>query len=279
MTGPYDRVAVVADVHGNPWALRAVLSEVRRASVDLIVDCGDLLLGPCPAEAADELLGFGVPVLSIRGNTDRILADAFDGRWDEVPDRAGAMTAWAAPRLRPPDRRRIGTLPLIAEIEVLGLGRVACFHATPRSDDEIVLPNSDEERVQGLLAPLEAPVALYGHVHLQYDRRLGDRRLVNPGSVGMPFDGVSAAWLLLGPGIELRRTDYDAEAAAEEAHRQFAGSAEGRVIAEAFAHTILRPPGRDAMLETLAPAEARPFDSLAARSRLHRLDDEVPQPS
>jgi Calcineurin-like phosphoesterase superfamily domain len=56
MAGSYDRVAVVADVHGNPWALRAVLDEIRREAVDLIVDCGDLLLGPWPAEVRDAML-------------------------------------------------------------------------------------------------------------------------------------------------------------------------------------------------------------------------------
>lgn len=102
------RVAVLSDVHGNPWALRAVLEDVRRASVDLVVNCGDLIAGPWPTEVVDELFGCGVPVLSVRGNGDRMVADAFEGRWDDVIATARPVIAWAAARLRLDDRRLVG---------------------------------------------------------------------------------------------------------------------------------------------------------------------------
>jgi predicted phosphodiesterase len=95
------RVAVLSDVHGNPWALRAALEDVRRVSVDLVVNCGDLVAGPWPTEVVEELLGCGLPVLSVRGNGDRMVADASDGRWDDVPP----------PRVPPSPGQRLGCDP------------------------------------------------------------------------------------------------------------------------------------------------------------------------
>jgi predicted phosphodiesterase len=105
-------VAVLSDVHGNPWALRATLDDVRRRGVDLIVNCGDLVAGPWPVEVIDELFGFGLPVVSVRGNGDRTVADAYDGSWNDIHRSAKDMAAWAAARLRPPDREWLGNLPL-----------------------------------------------------------------------------------------------------------------------------------------------------------------------
>jgi hypothetical protein len=64
-----------------------------------------------------------------------------------------------------------------------------------------------------MLAGVGERVVVCGHTHQQFDLRCGDQRVLNAGSVGMPYEGVAAAfWLLLGPGVELRRTDYDIEA-------------------------------------------------------------------
>ncbi len=267
------RVAVLSDVHGNPWALRATLNDVRRAAVDLVVNCGDLVAGPWPTEVVDELLGYGLPVLSVRGNGDRMVADAFDGRWDDVLAAARPVVAWAAARLRPEDRRLVGVMPLAAEVDVEGLGTVACFHATPRSDEEILLPTSDEERVRELLAPLATDVAVHGHSHLQDDRLVAGRRLVNAGSVGKPFDRRGAAWALLSRGVELRRTEYDIAAAVGTARRELSGSSEGRAIVEEFVQSVQQPPGREKVLELFGQWEVAQMGHLAARSRLPRLDD------
>ena len=133
------RVAVVSDVHGNPWAMRAVLGEIRTADVDLVVNCGDLVAGPWPTEVLEELLGCGIPVLSVRGNGDRMVCDAYDGRWDDVIAPARAVLGWAAGRLTVEHRRLIGELPLLLQLEVEGMGEVVFFHATPEAevDDDV----------------------------------------------------------------------------------------------------------------------------------------------
>jgi diadenosine tetraphosphatase ApaH/serine/threonine PP2A family protein phosphatase len=102
------------------------------------------------------------------------------------------------------------------ELDVEGLGRTLFCHGSPRSDDEAITAVTPENRLQRLLDGVEAPVVVCGHTHVQFDRRLGERRVVNAGSVGMPYEGRPGAhWLLLGPDVDLRRTDYDLEAAIE----------------------------------------------------------------
>lgn len=266
------RVAVLSDVHANPWALRAVLAEVRTADVDLIVNCGDLVAGPWPNAVVDALYSVGVPVLSVRGNGDRLVADAYDGHWDDMPASAHPMLAWAAAHLTEDERRLVGAMPLTARIEVAGLGPVTFFHATPASDEQILLPTTPDPEITEALARVDTAVAVAGHTHLPDDRIVGTRRVLNAGSVGKPFDPPEAAWLLLGPGVELRRTGYDIGAALEAARRELSGSAQhGAVVAKDFADS-LRPPGREHVLRAFGPAQAAQVGHLAARSRLPTLD-------
>jgi putative phosphoesterase len=176
------RVAALYDVHGNLPALEAVLAEVAREDVDAVVSGGDLLSPPFAAECLERLEA--LRAVFVRGNADRE-ADGFE------PVVAG----W----------------PLTVELEVAGLGRVLFCHGSPRSDEEILTRISPEGRVREALQGVEAPVVVGGHVHVQYDRVAAGRRLVNPGSVGMAYEGRPGAfWALLGPDVELRRTEYDA---------------------------------------------------------------------
>jgi diadenosine tetraphosphatase ApaH/serine/threonine PP2A family protein phosphatase len=71
-----------------------------------------------------------------------------------------------------------------------------------------------DQRWRSALDGVEEPAIVCGHTHTQFDRHVEHWRVVNAGSVGMPYEGHAAAyWLLLGPGIEFRRTDYDVDAA------------------------------------------------------------------
>ena len=88
-------------------------------------------------------------------------------------------------------------------------------HATPRSDTEVFTSRTSSDRLLPLFEELNVPLVVCGHTHMQFDRVIGDVRVVNAGSVGMSFEGPGAYWLLLGPDIELRRTSYDLTGAAE----------------------------------------------------------------
>jgi diadenosine tetraphosphatase ApaH/serine/threonine PP2A family protein phosphatase len=91
-------------------------------------------------------------------------------------------------------------------------------HATPRNDTEIITRISPEERIREVLEGVEPDVIVHGHVHVRYDRRVGGVRLVNPGSVGLPYEGEPGAyWAVLGPDVDHRRSEYDVEAMLAEA--------------------------------------------------------------
>jgi diadenosine tetraphosphatase ApaH/serine/threonine PP2A family protein phosphatase len=126
-------------------------------------------------------------------------------------------------------------------------------HSTPRSETECFTRRTDENRLLPLFEPLGVDVAVCGHTHMQFNRRVGSTRVVNAGSVGMPFGEPGAYWLLLGPDVELRKTSYDLDAAAERIRRTAYPQAEGFA-----ARSVLAPPSEEAMLTAFAPFELTP---------------------
>ena len=193
------RVAALYDVHGNLPALEAVLAAVEREHVDAVLFGGDLIWGAWPRECLELALSLGGRARFIRGNTDRSALTTID-------DESGI---WTRERLSPEQRELVLAWP-----ETLVLDDVLYCHATPRSDTEIVLPTSPEERWAEVLDGVDRPVVVCGHTHLQYDEVHAGRRVVNPGSVGNPTERATAWWALLGPDVQLRTSDYDTAAAA-----------------------------------------------------------------
>ena len=208
------RVAALYDIHGNAPALDAVLDDVGRARVDRIVVGGDVLPGPLPREALDALARAGVPTDYIMGNGDREVLAHLRGTGTLLPDSFRHLIAWTAKQLRPADIERIASWPATLRLTIDGLGDVLFCHATPRNDVEIFTRLTADDVVIPMLAEARAPIVVCGHTHMQFDRRFGSTRVVNAGSVGMPFGEPGAYWLLLGPDVELRRTIYDFDAAA-----------------------------------------------------------------
>ena len=204
------QVAALYDVHGNLPALEAVLADPRCTAADLIVSGGDLVAGPMPAECVDRLEAEAERVRYLMGNGDR------ETVWTTTDDPGFAESVrWAAARLG--DRRlaRIADWPPTVEVDLAG-GRTALFcHATPSSDTDIITSATPHDDVAAELAGVAAEVVVCGHTHVQYDRTVGDVRVVNAGSVGMPYEGTpDARWALIGgDGVELVSTPYDADAA------------------------------------------------------------------
>lgn len=205
------RVAALYDIHGNLPALDAVLAEVEEAGAELVLVGGDVALGPMPRETVERLLSLGTGARFFRGNCDRELVGSNaepEGLWAE-------RSRWTAAQLTEEQRTLLAGLPETAVVEVDGLGPTLFCHATPRSDEEIVTRITPEERLREVLAGVEQAVVVCGHTHVQFDRSVGSVRLVNAGSVGMPYEGEPGAyWALLGPDVQFRRTPYDLEAAA-----------------------------------------------------------------
>jgi putative phosphoesterase len=196
------RVAAISDIHGNLPALEAVLADIEREDVDEIVVVGDSVSGPWPAEVFDLL--DAVDARIVHGNADR---------QEEVAAHSSELASWNAERL---GARRLSTVlewPSSLELELDDLGRVLVCHSTPSSDTPIYTRITPDDELVALLGPVDADVLVSGHTHMQYDRRLSNGlRVVNPGSVGMPYEGRAGAyWATLGPDVELRRTEYDVE--------------------------------------------------------------------
>jgi predicted phosphodiesterase len=209
------RVAVLADIQGNLPALDAVLRDVEAAGVDAIVLNGDMATGPMPAETLDRLVELGERAIWVRGNCERELVEAYDGVGDpSLPDVARIPTRYGATRLTQRHRDLIADLPLSVTLDVTGLGPVRFCHATMRTDTEIVLVDSPVDRYREAFAGTSEETVVLGHTHMPFDRLADKRRFVNPGSVGMPYGTPGAYWAVLGPDVVLRRTAYDAEAAA-----------------------------------------------------------------
>ena len=146
----------------------------------------------------------------------------------------------------------IAAWPSTLRIAIDGLGDVVFCHATPRNDTEIFTRNTAVDRLLPIFGGLGAALAVCGHTHMQFDRTIGSVRVVNAGSVGMPFGNPGAYWLLLGPDVELRRTPYDYAAAADRIRSTAYPKAE-----EFAARNVLQPPSEQEILAAFSHTELR----------------------
>jgi predicted phosphodiesterase len=188
-------------VHGNLPALEAVLAQAGDAR---LVFGGDMAAGPLPAETLDRIIG--LDALCIRGNADRELLGGPSG---------GLADEWVVGQLEDRHRDFIAGLPEQVELEVEGVGRVLFCHGSPRSDEEMILKTTPDEWLREMLADVEADLVVCGHTHMQFDRSVDGRRVVNAGSVGLPYGAPGAHWLRLGPDVEHMRTPYDSDSFAD----------------------------------------------------------------
>jgi predicted phosphodiesterase len=212
------RVAALYDVHGNVRALEAVLAVAH--DVDAYLFGGDLLWGPWPRETLELAQSVGERARFIRGNWERYLLEGKD-------DDTARQVSPAAVRDWP------STLTLD--------GALYC-HATPVSDDAIVVPQLESSDWSAFTGPL----VVCGHTHVQFDIERNGTRIVNPGSLGLPTVRATAWWAIVDGGdVELRTTDYDTVAAAAEMRT----SPFSRV--DELADELLRPPTIEQLLEQL----------------------------
>jgi predicted phosphodiesterase len=187
-------VATLYDVHGNLPALEAVLADVPDDAT--IVVGGDVALGPFPQQTVDLLRSLGNRVLWLRGNTDRELDRRRKGL---APPE---MIEWVRTRLDDATMDFLIRLPP----SVVHDGVFHC-HATARNDEEIFTELTPEERVAALFADVEQDTIVCGHTHMQFDRIVAGKRVLNSGSVGMAYDEPRGAYWRL--DLEPRYTPYE----------------------------------------------------------------------
>lgn len=232
------RIAFVSDIHGNLPALEAVIAELAREPVDVVINLGDIVSGPLwPRETADRLMALGWP--TIAGNHERQLLT--------LPrEHMSASDAFAARSLRPADREWLASLPPTRHLE----GDIWCVHGTPTSDlrylMETTMPDYGRDGSPGIRAASaaelrerigseRATLLACGHSHVPRLALVDAMAIVNPGSVGLPaydddhvhrhvveigspFARYARAERLGGTWhLQLRSVPYDHEAAARRA--------------------------------------------------------------
>ena len=213
------RLALISDIHGNCVGLDAVLTDLEQLGVEDGVCLGDVAQGgPQPAEALDRLQELGWPV--ILGNADDLLLRLPEQPAEPLSEGQLEVRDWTLSQLTEAHRAVIDGFPGTVELDLDGSGRLLAFHGSPRSYDDVLLP---ETNPSAAYEP-DADVLAGGHTHLQWTRRLGSAIFVNPGSVGLAYDRHQppedfrttpiAEYALLhgetsGIAIEFRRVPFD----------------------------------------------------------------------
>jgi putative phosphoesterase len=189
------RIATLYDIHGNLRALEAVLNEVPDEAT--IVVGGDVCAGGThPSETLGRLRALGERVRWVRGNSDRELTPGEHGLApaDVVEATRAALTEEQIAFLY--------ELPPTLEI-----GDVLFCHATPRNDVDIFTERTPDERIAGAFADVGADIVVCGHTHTQFERTIAGKRVINSGSVGMPYEDAPGAYWTL--DLVHRRTEYE----------------------------------------------------------------------
>ena len=258
------RIAALYDIHSNLPALEAVLDEVRVAAVDQIVVGGDVVPGPMPREALALLLGLKIPVQFIYGNGELAVlaqigvadADAvtyWGTTTDEpLPEPHRSILRWTAEQIHPQYDEVLKSWPKTCRIKVAGSGDVLFCHGTPRSETEIFTSLTPEDLLVPVFEGLGVDLVVCGHTHMQFDRTIAGIRVVNAGSVGMPFGSPGADWALIGPDVCLQHTSFELEKAAVRIRETKYPQAD-----DFAAQYVLQPPSEAEMLRAFTDASFR----------------------
>ena len=237
-------VAVLYDIHGNLPALEVVLGDLAKVNAERVVVGGDVVPGPMPREALAALLDLDLPTEFILGNGEIAVLAEREGKDSGVPSAYREIIRWNAAQLSPRDVELLRGWPEMLCMDIAGLGDVLFCHASPQNPHDIFTRLTPEDRMVPVFTGSDADVVVCGHTHMQFDRTIGSVRVVNAGSVGMPYGEPSAYWLLLGPQVEFRRTEYDLDNAAARIRQTQYPDAK-----EFAAHNVLVPPSEEKMLE------------------------------
>jgi putative phosphoesterase len=183
-------IALIADMHGNLTAFNAVLDDIAQRDIDQMVCLGDVAaLGPQPREVLARLQALGCPI--VMGNTDaNLLEPKLKETTDEDQRNMQEVSYWCAQQLSASDQDFIRTFQPTIEVALAPDKTLLCFHGSPRSFNEIIVATTPEEELETIFANVSATIMAGGHTHIQMFRRFEDVLLLNPGSIGLPMDGV-----------------------------------------------------------------------------------------
>lgn len=193
------KLAILSDIHGNLPALKAVLADLKNFDIDQIIVAGDVInFGPFSNQTAQIVIENGWPV--IRGNNEYFLLDFNTPRapaeWSDPIQFA--PTRWTIQHFEPKLKNIISTWPDTINLRPGNAPPIQIFHGTPDSPWESIFWTMTDEEISRLLSNVEAEFIICGHTHLPMDRQVHRWRILNPGSVGIPLDGIrSASYMIL----------------------------------------------------------------------------------
>ncbi|WP_108022190.1 metallophosphoesterase family protein [Melghirimyces profundicolus] len=211
------KLALLYDLHGNLPACKAVWAEIRKEGIENIVIGGDLAWGPQPKEVTRWVMELASKpgVWVIRGNADREMAERHGVR-EGLSDWVAEVNLWCADRLSEEELRFLGNLPEKVALNVEDWGEVLFVHGSPRSDAEGIHADTPNSGIQEMVKGVTQRVLICGHTHVCLDRVVNGKRILNPGSVGLPLGTRGASWAILGPDVEWRETMVDPERTARD---------------------------------------------------------------
>ncbi|UTR14680.1 metallophosphatase family protein [Salipaludibacillus sp. LMS25] len=215
------KLALISDIHGNAEALKSVINDLSTVGATNVAVLGDLAFrGPQPKECLNLVRELQGKV--IKGNADEWIVRGI--KKGEVPAQALNMMqteqAWAKEHLTEDDLDYLSKLPETLEIPLSNQEQLYACHATPNSLFDILSNEADNESFSIFTeANNRATYYAYGHIHLPFLRAFSKKKIINTGSVGLPFDGdVRASYIVLDSthhdiNIQFRRVSYDVEKA------------------------------------------------------------------
>jgi predicted phosphodiesterase len=222
------KIATLYDIHGNLPALEAVLTELERAAPDALVIGGDVVAGPLPVETLELLQSLSLPTYFLLGNAEADILSCWQtGVSHGLSAKADEEAKWLVKKLPNKQLEFLSTWSDTVKLELRGLGNVLFCHATALSNTLVFTQNTSEEKVRGFFASAEAKTIICGHTHMQFERSVGEKRIYNSGSVGMPFGEKGAHWLILDERVHFKCTEYNYAKAAQLIQQSDYPDAEG----------------------------------------------------
>jgi predicted phosphodiesterase len=223
------RLALISDQHGNDVSFRSAVEDVERLGVQEIVCLGDVVQGGTePAQTLDRLVALGCE--TVLGNADAALLEVPTDSPEPITERFLEVRDWTLAQLSSSHLEQIRSFAPVVRRELDGVP-LLLFHGSPRSYDDVLLPELGGEALEPFLGH-DAALLAGGHTHLQWTRRIGDALYVNPGSVGISYDRHEdpavlrplADWALVTVadgtvGVEFRQVPYAVEDVRDAATR------------------------------------------------------------
>ncbi len=182
------KIAIISDMHGNCFSLEHVLDDIQRQGVDQLVCLGDTVQGGAqPAQTLARLRELRCPI--VMGNADAwLLSGQETSPAETTSEQQQAVRAWSLAQLSESDQDVIRQFQPTVAISLGEDCQLLCFHGSPHSFDDIILPDTSDETVSQFMRGFNATFLSGGHTHTQQLRRVGQNWYLNPGSVSLPYN-------------------------------------------------------------------------------------------